>query len=199
MPPPPRDSVFISHSHKDSEWLDRLKPLLEPLIHEEQITVWNDTMLQASQQCDRQIREALARAKVAVLLVSADFLASRLIVEQELPWIMEAAESGEVRVVWIPVGACAYETSPIARYHAASDPSRPLSTLSVADRDRVLAEISQRITAVAAETPRPVVAGWPSQSWIQRVAGSFKDQPEFDEVLRLGREFRQTQRPDYAS
>jgi hypothetical protein len=32
----------------------------------------------------------------------------------------------------------------------------------------------------------------PSQSWIQRIAGSFKDVPEFDEIVRLGREFRKS-------
>jgi uncharacterized protein (DUF433 family) len=32
-------------------------------------------------------------------------------------------------------------------------------------------------------------------SWFEKVAGSFKDVPEFDEILRLGREFRQADRP----
>ncbi len=34
-----------------------------------------------------------------------------------------------------------------------------------------------------------------SNTWLDRVAGSFRDQPEFDEVLRLGREIRQADRP----
>jgi len=31
-------------------------------------------------------------------------------------------------------------------------------------------------------------------SWIDEITGSFKDDPEFDEILRLGREIRQTDR-----
>lgn len=34
------------------------------------------------------------------------------------------------------------------------------------------------------------------ESWFARVAGSFKDEPEFEEVLRLGRELRRSDKPD---
>lgn len=31
--------------------------------------------------------------------------------------------------------------------------------------------------------------------WIDRIVGSFKDDPEFDQILRLGREIRRADRP----
>ena len=31
-------------------------------------------------------------------------------------------------------------------------------------------------------------------NWIEKISGSFKDDPEFDEILRLGREMRQADR-----
>ncbi len=30
------------------------------------------------------------------------------------------------------------------------------------------------------------------KSWVERIAGTFKDDPDFDEIVRLGREFRQS-------
>jgi hypothetical protein len=33
-------------------------------------------------------------------------------------------------------------------------------------------------------------------NWIDQVKGSFKDDPEFDEILRLGGEIRRADRPD---
>ncbi len=33
-------------------------------------------------------------------------------------------------------------------------------------------------------------------NWLARVWGSFRDVPEFDEVLRLGREFRESQQAE---
>lgn len=33
------------------------------------------------------------------------------------------------------------------------------------------------------------------RGWLDEIRGSFKDDPEFDEILRLGREFREADRP----
>ena len=34
------------------------------------------------------------------------------------------------------------------------------------------------------------------RNWIDQITGSFQDDPEFDEILRLGREIRQAERLD---
>ena len=34
----------------------------------------------------------------------------------------------------------------------------------------------------------------PKENWIDRITGSFKDDPDFEEILRLGREIRQADR-----
>ena len=34
------------------------------------------------------------------------------------------------------------------------------------------------------------------RDWIDQITGTFKDDPQFDEILRLGREIRQAERPD---
>jgi hypothetical protein len=36
----------------------------------------------------------------------------------------------------------------------------------------------------------------PDPNWISLICGTFKDDPEFDEVLRLGKEFRDADRPN---
>ena len=33
--------------------------------------------------------------------------------------------------------------------------------------------------------------------WYDKIFGTFKDDPEYDEAMRLGREYRLSQRPDY--
>ena len=36
----------------------------------------------------------------------------------------------------------------------------------------------------------------PDPNWISTICGTFKDDPEFDEVLRLGRELRDAEEPE---
>jgi hypothetical protein len=59
--------------------------------------------------------------------------------------------------------------------------------------------IEQRLAALEADVARLKKGRWdPNENaadWLQRISGSFKDVPEFDEVIRLGREIRQADRP----
>src|SRR4051794_7341380 len=86
-----RDQVFISYSHKDGRWLDRLQVYLAPLERRGSIRRWDDTLIAAGQRWEQEIAEALQRTRVAVLMVSADFLASDFISRVELPRLLGAA------------------------------------------------------------------------------------------------------------
>ncbi|MBV8099940.1 MAG: toll/interleukin-1 receptor domain-containing protein [Verrucomicrobia bacterium] len=49
----PRDQVFISYSHTDKEWLERLQKMLSPLVRNETISVWDDTMIPGGRKVER--------------------------------------------------------------------------------------------------------------------------------------------------
>ena len=82
--PTPRTKVFISYSHKDREWLNRLQVHVELLVCEG-LEIWGDTRIMPGAQWNDEIQLALDATKVAVLLVSADFLTSDYIADTELP------------------------------------------------------------------------------------------------------------------
>ena len=50
--------------------------------------------------------EALDRARIAILLISADFLASDFIIDNELPQLLNAAKEKETVILLIKVKAC---------------------------------------------------------------------------------------------
>jgi internalin A len=114
--------------------------------------VWDDTHIKPGAKWKDEIKEALSTAKVAVLLVSSEFLASDFIAEDELPPLLKAAEQDGLIIVWIPVSFSAYKKTPIAQYQAAHDPNRPLDSLKGAQRKKTLVEVCDYIME-AAQSP----------------------------------------------
>lgn len=136
-----RNQVFVSYSHKDKKWLTTLQTFLKPHVREGGLTVWDDTHIKPGAKWKDEIKEALSRAKVAVLLVSSYFLASDFIAKDELPPLLKAAEEEGLTIIWIPVSFSAYKKTAIAQYQAAHDPNKPLDSLKGAQRSKTLVEV----------------------------------------------------------
>jgi len=83
-----RTQLFISYSHKDDVWLDRLLTILNPLTRNQTVSAWWDGQIKPSTKWRAEIDNGLSKAKVAILLVSPDFLASDFIQNEELPYLL---------------------------------------------------------------------------------------------------------------
>ena len=145
----PRGQIFISYSHADKEWFYRLRTMLAPLVRSGLLTVRADTDIGTGDRWREEMSHALASAKVAVLLVSQNFLNSEFIAEHELPSILDAARRDGLRVLWVAVGHCLYRETEIADYQAANDPARPLDSLPAAELNGALVRVCEQIAKAA--------------------------------------------------
>jgi hypothetical protein len=152
-----RDKVFISYSHKDQEWLERLQIHLTPMVRQDRLQVWTDRQI-GSGDWRRQAMEALATARVAVLLVSPHFLASQFITEVELPLILEAARDKDLTIIWACINHCAHEESPLVDFQAAHNIAEPLASLSEAGWNLVMKRMCQQIKVAAGPGAGPEAA-----------------------------------------
>ena len=140
-----RDHIFISYSHIDQLWLERIQIMLKPLVRKGNLTLWDDKKLHTGDNWLIEIGNALERARVSVMLVSPNFLASDFISEVELPTLLQAASNGGLKVCWILISSCLYETSGLIEFQAAHNIDEPLDSLNDSKLNVTLANIARQI------------------------------------------------------
>ena len=139
-----RNHVFVSYSHKDHRWLDRLRVHLRPLIREDELDLWDDFRIDPGTNWRNEIQQAIDKANVAILLISADFLASDFISNNELPPLLEKAKNDGTIILPVIVSPCRFgETKNISHFQAVNDPSQPLSSQSKTKQEKVFVELSK--------------------------------------------------------
>ncbi len=138
--------VFISYAHEDRDLLDRLLVVLKPLGGSGRVELWADPDIGVGRRWSDDIEENLARAEVAILLISADFMASDYIMGMELPRLAEL----DIPLVCVPIGPCAWQdVEPIASIQWPLDPHRPLRAMARSERDGALVRVYEAVKNLA--------------------------------------------------
>ena len=122
--------VFVSYSREDVEWRRRFVKMLKPEVRERRLEVWSDERNVVGYEWRPQLEQAIARSRAALLLVSADFLASDFIMEQELPALIKH----KVLLVPVLVRPCLWNrVQTLERLQWAHDPGRDGPVANSAD------------------------------------------------------------------
>jgi len=141
-----RQKVFISYSHIDRCYLDRLMVHLKPLEKEGLIDLWVDTRLRAGDKWEKEIKKALEQATVAILIISADFLASNFITDNELPPLLLKAEEEGVRMLPLLVKPSRFARDKnLSHFHAVNDPKQPLALLSEGEQEVLYDQVASEV------------------------------------------------------
>ena len=141
-----RQELFISYSRKDRAFLERFWTHLSPLETLYGLQRWDDSRIQPGDIWLDEIEQALARAQVALLLVSPDFLASDFIRRQELPCLFEAAQNDGLKILWVPLLPCSWKRfRQIEQYQAVIPVNPTLAEMGEVERDRAMVGITDHI------------------------------------------------------
>ncbi len=102
--------IFISYSREDREWLNLLLPHLGVLEHRG-VTYWFDEKIRAGDEWAPEIQNAIETSRVAVCLISTNFLNSSFIRNREIPEILKHSNMG-MQIVPVLIETCAWKQVP---------------------------------------------------------------------------------------
>ncbi len=144
--------VFCSYSHKDEKYRAELETHLALLSQQGSIHVWHDRRIQPGMEWAREIDGNLDHAQIILMLVSADFLASRYCFGIELKRALERQKKEGIRVVPILVRKCDLVGAPFSGLQWLPTGSKPVKNWS--DRDAAWTDVATGIR----ETVKELVA-----------------------------------------
>lgn len=96
--------IFVSYSHLDRKWFQKLRPLLVFDRHPTRLAhVWHDNELVAGDRWDSEIRSELEQMDIFLCLLSYNFRASRYIQEVEAPVALKREKQKPKKTIIVPL------------------------------------------------------------------------------------------------
>lgn len=156
---PPR--VFVSYSHRDEEWKDRLLSHLTVLQEQGLLELWEDRQIRAGGEWSQEIEEAMEASNVAVLLVTANYLTSRFILDVEVPRLLQRRDREGIEVFPVIVKPCCWDRVDwLSRLNLRPRDARPLASENERRIEDLLATLSGEIVDLC-KPARALPAGVP--------------------------------------
>ncbi len=136
-----RRRVFIVYSQKDKKYFNQLQTHLARYEREKLVDIWNDTKIAAGTNWHVEIQKTLAITRIAILLVSADFLASDFLTENILSPLLQSAATGGAIILPVMLNYCVIEDTPLQHFQPFNPPSEPVAAKRSSDRHKVWADL----------------------------------------------------------
>jgi hypothetical protein len=182
--------IFISYSHRDKDVLTRLQVHLKPIVTWlKDVEVWDDTRITAGSKWQGAIARAIDKSDVAVLIISADFIASEFITRNELPPLLKSAQDRGTLILPVIAAPSLFSYHPdLAQFQAINDPSKPLMSLSPGEQEAIFAQLAETLYKHNANAPpRPKAGDVASIGGApERGRESFLDDAVWTRLVKIG-------------
>lgn len=152
--------IFISYSHKDEATKNRVNKHLTVLSSAGiALEIWDDRRIQAGESWREEIRDAIEGCSMALLLVSADFLTSKFILDEEVPRLLKRRLEEGVKIIPVIVADCAWQLVPwLSPTQARPTDGRPLALLGKAKAEEALSNLAKEIHRLLTQRSAPKAA-----------------------------------------
>lgn len=147
----PESILFYSYSHEDQKLRDNLEKHLKLLEREGYITGWYDRKIIPGSNFEDEIDENLKKARIILLLVSADFINSEYCFCKEMTFAIEQHQKGEAKVIPVILRSCDWTSAPFGKLLALPTDGKPVISKTWNDVDEALTDVAKGIRRVVDE------------------------------------------------
>jgi TIR domain-containing protein len=141
------ESVFISYSPEDVKFLNMLMPHLNLLENQRSIRIFTHEALPPGTLWQEVTQVAISNAAAAILLVTPDYLASRALMKDQLPYLLARAEEKD-RTAILPllVKPSLFHTLPhLYRFKPFNSTPKTLIEMRPAEKGRFLVAVAEAV------------------------------------------------------
>ncbi|HEY6897786.1 MAG TPA: TIR domain-containing protein [Rhodocyclaceae bacterium] len=141
--------IFISYSHQDEAWKDRLVRQLGVLATEG-LETWDDRRISGGDDWQPEIEQAIANCDVALLLISAHFLTSQFILGKEIPPLLQRREQQGIRVIPVIISPCQWtRVTWLKSIQARPKDGKPLTGMNDHDAEAALCDLTGEVAELS--------------------------------------------------
>ena len=132
--PPASIEVFYSYAHEDEELVKELQKHLSILKWQGVIREWYDREITAGTDWKGQLDQHLNSSGIILLLVSADFLASKYCYDVEMRRALERHDQGEARVIPVLLRMVdGWQGAPFGKLQSLPTDGKPVTSWKICD------------------------------------------------------------------
>lgn len=141
--------IFISYSHADECWKDELVLHLKALqLNNGNFSFWHDRQISIGDDWYSKITSSISSAKIAILMISTDFLASNFIVKEEVQKFLYLQEKKGLIIMPFIIAPCSWKNikwlQGIQAYGDDKDPLSKFQLKSFKSRE-ILTEFTEKV------------------------------------------------------
>lgn len=143
--------IFCCYARKDQSLLNALKTHLSLLQRQDLITIWNDTDISPGVNYEEEIKKHLNTARIILLLISPDFMASNYCYSKEMRQAMERQMAGLARVIPVILRPVLWTAAPFGQLQALPTDAHPVVSSHWYSPDEAFLDIAVGIQKVVQE------------------------------------------------
>ena len=144
--------VFVSYAHEDKNIKDKFIKMLSGMQRRGVIAAWQDDLIAPGDEWYPAIQTAMNECDLALLLVSANFIDSNFINDEEVPKLLQRRQDEGMRIIPIIIRPCLWDSEPVLKdLQALPKGGKPVTTFpnENSERDQAWTDIAKAIEKFA--------------------------------------------------